>query len=113
MMLVFCGAPDCGAHASGTVRTYKAGGLAFRLAEASKKKPKPLAIGSGQLKLHEGQQKMLDMYLNKKGRALLEKQGKLDIQATVTITSTGQPTVTTKRTVHVVLKKSKQGKKHH
>jgi hypothetical protein len=45
------------------------------------------------------------MYLSKAGRAILEARGKLDIQATVTVTSTGQKPVTSKRAIHVVLAK--------
>lgn len=51
------------------------------------------------------------MYLNMAGKALLERQGKLDIQATVKVTSTGQAPVTSTKTIHVVLAK-KKSKKH-
>jgi Tol biopolymer transport system component len=115
MMIVFCGAPDCGANVTGTSKGAKAAGLRFRVARISKKKPKPITVGKGALQLHEGEEKTLDMYLNKKGRALLEKKGKLDIQATVTITSTGLATEISKKTIHVVAakpKKGKKGKKH-
>jgi len=113
MMNVSCGAPDCGASTRGSSpKSSMAAGLRFRPATSSKKKPKPIVVGSGKLKLHEGQTKTLSMYLNKAGRALLEQQGKLDIQATVKITSTGQATVTAKKTIHVVLKKQKTKKKH-
>ncbi|MET0559718.1 MAG: hypothetical protein ABW065_13790 [Solirubrobacterales bacterium] len=117
VMIVFCGAPDCGANVTGTSKGAKAAGLRFRPALISKKKPKPkpIVVGKGALALHEGEEKTLDMYLNKKGRALLEKKGKLDIQATVTITSTGLPTETVKKTIHVEAakpKKPKRGKKH-
>lgn len=112
MLNVFCGAPDCGASTRGTSPKGAApAGLRFRAATSSKKKPKPIVVGSGKLKLHEGQTKALLMYLNKAGRALLEQKGKLAIQATVTITSTGQATVTATKTIHVVLAK-KKSKKH-
>lgn len=78
---------------------------------SSKKKPKLTLVGSGKLKLHEGQTKPLLMYLNKAGKELLKQQGKLDIQATVTVTSTGQAPVTSKKTIHVVLA-GKKKKKH-
>jgi hypothetical protein len=52
------------------------------------------------------------MYLNKAGKALLERQGKLDIQATVKITSAGQAPVISKKTLHVVLQKPKKKHKH-
>ena len=48
------------------------------------------------------------MYLNKAGKALLKQQGKLDIQTTVTVTSSGQAPVTATKTIHVVLKKPKK-----
>jgi Tol biopolymer transport system component len=112
MMIVGCGAPDCGASTRGSAPKAAApAGVRFRVATSSKKKPKPVVVGSGKLKLHEGQTKTLDMYLNKVGRAALERKGKLDIQATVKITSTGQATVTSKKTIHVVLAKKKP-KKH-
>ncbi len=111
MMIVACGAPDCGAHSTGAVsRASVPAGLPFRPATSSKKKPKQLVIGNGKLKLTQGQSKTLDLYLNKAGKALLERQGKLDFQATVTISSTGQAPVTSKRTIHVVLKKPKKHK---
>jgi Tol biopolymer transport system component len=111
VMIVGCGAPDCGAHSTGTVgRASVPAGLNFRPATTSKKKPKRLVVGSGDLKLKEGQEKTLDMYLNRPGKALLKRKGKLDIQATVTITSTGQAPVTSTKTIHVVLAKPK--KKH-
>lgn len=109
MMAVFCGAPDCGASVIGTSKASRAAGLPFRLAEISKKKPRRIVIGKGKLRLKEGKQKTLDMYLTKDGRALLEKQGKLTIEATVKVTSTGQPTVTSKKTIQVVLAKAKKG----
>jgi Tol biopolymer transport system component len=112
MLNVFCGAPDCGASTRGTSPKGAApAGLRFRAATSSKKKPKPIVVGTGKLKLHEGQTKPLLMYLNKAGKALLEQQGKLDIKATVKITSTGQAPVTATKTIHVVLKK-KPKKKH-
>jgi Tol biopolymer transport system component len=111
MMSVGCGAPDCGASTRGSSpKSSMAAGLRFRPATSSKKKPKMIVVGAGKLKLREGQSKTLSMYLNKAGKALLEKQGKLDIQATVKITSTGQPTVTAKKTIHVVLAKKKTKK---
>jgi TolB protein len=113
MMNVSCGAPDCGASTRGSSpKSSMAAGLRFRPATSSKKKPKMILVGDGKLKLREGQTKVLSMYLNKAGRALLEKQGKLDIQATVKITSTGQATVIAKRTIHVVLATKKKKKKH-
>ena len=112
MMSVFCGAPDCGASTRGSSpKAVAPAGLRFRPATSSKKKPKAILVGTGKLKLHEGEQKTLSMYLNKVGRAILEQRGKLDIQATVTVTSTGQAPVTSKRTIHVVLA-GKKKKKH-
>lgn len=112
MLNVFCGAPDCGASTRGRASKGVApAGLRVRLATSSKKKPKAIVVGSGKLKLHEGQTKPLLMYLNKAGKALLERQGKLDIQATVKVTSTGQAPVTSTKTIHVVLAK-KKSKKH-
>jgi Tol biopolymer transport system component len=108
MMSVSCGAPDCGASTRGTSpKSAMPAGLTFRPATSSKKKPKPIVVGSGKLKLREGQTKTLSMYLNKVGKAVLERKGKLDIQATVKITSTGQAPVTAKKTIHVVLAKKK------
>ena len=113
MMSVGCGAPDCGASTRGTAsKASVPAGLRFRPATSSKKKPKTVVVGTGKLKLHEGQTKTLSMYLNKVGRAALERRGKLDIQAMVKITSTGQATVTAKKTIHVVLAKKKPTKKH-
>lgn len=112
VMIVACGAPDCGANSTGYAKASRAAGLPFRPALFRKKPSKKVIVGRGGLKLKQGEEKTLDMYLNKPGRKLLEKQGKLDIQATVTITGAGQPSVTEKRTVHVVLKKSKKKKKH-
>jgi Tol biopolymer transport system component len=112
MMNVFCGAPDCGASTRGTAsKAVVPAGLRHRPATSSRRKPKPIVVGTGKLKLHEGQTKTLSMYLNKAGKELLEQQGKLDIQATVTVTSAGQPTVTSKKTIHVVLV-GKKLKKH-
>jgi hypothetical protein len=51
------------------------------------------------------------MYLNKAGKELLKQKGKLDIQTTVTVTSAGQPPVTSKRTIHVVLEKKTKKKR--
>jgi Tol biopolymer transport system component len=110
MLNVSCGAPDCGASTRGTSPKGAApAGLRFRPATSSTKK-KAILVGTGKLKLREGQTKTLSMYLNKVGRALLEKQKKLDIQATVTIKSAGQATVTAKKTIHVVLAKKKSEK---
>jgi TolB protein len=114
VMSVFCGAPDCGASTRGTSRkSVVPAGLMFRSATGSKRKPKPIVVGSGKLKLHEGQKKTLLMYLNKAGKELLEQQGKLGIQATVTVTSTGQAPVTSKKTIHVVLDKPAKKKHKH
>jgi TolB protein len=111
MLIVGCSAPACEANSTGNVsRASVPAGLRFRPAASSKKKPKTLLVGKGKLNLTEGQTKTLDMYLNKAGKALLKRQGKLDIQATVTVTSTGQAPVVSKRTLHVVLAKPK--KKH-
>ncbi len=112
MMSVFCGAPDCGANSHGTARASRAAGLPFRLARAKpSKKAKQVLIGKGKLHLHEGQTKPLFLHLNKAGWALLEKQGKLTIHASVTIKSTGLPTVTSKKTLHLVFV-GKKKKKH-
>jgi hypothetical protein len=111
MMNVYCAAPDCGASTRGTSpKSAAPAGVRPRLAMSAKAKPKPIVVGSGKLKLREGQEKPLLMYLNKAGKELLKQQGKLDIQATVTVTSAGQAPVTAKKTIHVVLKKPK-GKK--
>jgi Tol biopolymer transport system component len=112
MMIVFCGAPDCGANSHATGTASKAAGLRFRPAPAKPgKKAKQILVGKGKLHLREGQKKPLLLHLNKAGWALLEKQGKLTIHATVTIKSTGAPTVTAKHTLHLVFagKKKKQG----
>lgn len=112
MMNVFCGAPDCGANSHATARASQAAGIRFRPATASgKKKAKPIPVGKGKLHLLEGQKKTLYLQLNKAGRTLLEKKGKLDIQATVTIKSTGAPTVTAKKTLHLVFKPKTKKKK--
>jgi Tol biopolymer transport system component len=113
VMIVFCGAPDCGASSVGKVPSASVpAGLRFRPASASKKKkPKALVVGAGKLSLAQGQEKTLDMYLNKAGRALLKKRGKLDIKTTVTITSAGQPPVTETRTIPIALAKPKPKKK--
>jgi Tol biopolymer transport system component len=105
---VFCGAPDCGASARATTRAAVPAGIRRRpaLAKAGKKAKKTL-VGTGKLRLHEGQTKPLFLRLNNAGWALLKKRGKLDIQTTVTVKSTGLPTVTSKRTLHLVLKKKK------
>ncbi len=111
MLIVGCGAPDCGASTRGSSPKAAApAGIRPRPATSSKKKPKPILVGSGKLKLHEGQTKPLLMYLNKAGKELLKQQGKLDIQATVKVTCTGQAPVTSKKTIHVVLAGKK--KKH-
>jgi Tol biopolymer transport system component len=109
MMKVFCGAPDCGASSRATGRASRAAGILVRPAAAKPgKKAKQILVGTGKLHLKEGQKKPLFLHLNKAGRKLLEKQGKLTIQATVTIKSTGAPTVTSKHTLHLVLKKKKK-----
>jgi Tol biopolymer transport system component len=111
MMKVFCGAPDCGANSHATARASRAAGLPFRPALAKPgKKAKQIVIGTGKLHLREGQKKPLFLHLNKAGWAMLEKQGKLTIHATVTIKSAGVPTVTSKKTLHLVFVKKK--KKH-
>jgi Tol biopolymer transport system component len=108
MTKVFCGAPDCGANSHATAKASRAAGIRIRpsLARAGKKS-KQVVIGKGKLHLTEGQTKPLLLRLNKVGRAMLEKRGKLTIYATVTIKSTGAPTVTSKHTLHLVLKKKK------
>jgi len=112
MMNVFCGAPSCGANGHATATASRAAGLPFRPALGKPgKKAKQILIGKGKLHLREGQKKPLLLYLNKAGRALLEKQGKLTIHATVTIKSTGAPTVTAKHTLHLVFA-GKKKKKH-
>jgi Tol biopolymer transport system component len=112
MMIVGCGAPDCGANSHATASGSRAAGLRFRPALAKPgKKAKQVIIGKGKLHLTEGQKKTLFLHLNKTGRAMLEKQGKLTIHAAVTIKSTGLPTVTSKHTLHLVLKKKKQPKR--
>jgi Tol biopolymer transport system component len=111
MMNVFCGAPDCGANSHATARASRAAGLRFRPALAKPgKKAKQIPVGKGKLHLTEGQTKTLYLRLDKAGWALLEKQGKLTIHATVTIKSTGLPTVTSKHTLHLVF--AKKNKKH-
>lgn len=112
MLSVGCGGPTCGVVTTGTARYVGPPSTAFRLASVSKK-PKPIVVGTGKLHLRQGQTKTLFMHLNKSGKALLVRQGKLDIQATVKITTAGQATVTTKRTIHVVLAKPKHGKHRH
>jgi Tol biopolymer transport system component len=113
MMIVGCGAPDCGASARGKLPSASVpAGLNFRPATSSKKKAKSIVVGTGKLKLREGQKKTLSMYLNKAGKAILERQGKLDIQTTVKVTSTGLKPVTSQRTIHVVLAKPKKKNKH-
>jgi Tol biopolymer transport system component len=110
MLNVACGAPDCGASTRGSSpKSAAPAGIRPRLATSSKR-PKPTPVGSGKLKLHEGQTKPLLMYLNKAGKELLKQQGKLDIQATVTVTSTGQAPVSSKKTIHVVLAEKKKEK---
>jgi Tol biopolymer transport system component len=113
VMNVFCGAPDCGASTRATSpKSAAPAGLRPRAATSSKaKKPKPVLVGSGKLKLREGQTKPLLIYLNKAGKELLKQRGKLDIQVTVTVTSTGQAPVTSKKTLHVVLEKPKTKKR--
>ena len=111
MMIVGCGAPDCGASTRGTApKSVAPAGLRPRPATSSKAKLKRIVVGSGKLKLREGQEKPLLMYLNKAGKELLRRRGKIDIQATVTVTSTGQAPVTSQRTIHVVLEKPKKPK---
>jgi Tol biopolymer transport system component len=106
MMIVACGAPDCGANSHATARVSTAAGIRFRPAPAKAgKKAKQIPVGKGKLHLTEGQKKTLYLRLNKAGRTLLEKQGKLTIKASVTIKSAGAPTVTAKHTLHLVLKK--------
>jgi hypothetical protein len=106
MMIVACGASSCGANSHATASASRAAGLSFRPALAKPgRKAKQILIGKGKLHLREGQKKPLSLHLNKAGWALLEKQGKLTIHATVTIKSTGAPTVTAKHTLHLVLKK--------
>lgn len=109
MMNVFCGAPDCGANSHATAKASRAAGLSFRPALAKPgKKSKQVLIGKGKLHLTEGQTKPLFLRLDKTGRAMLERQGRLTIYATVTIKSTGAPTVTLKHTLHLVFKKKKK-----
>lgn len=111
MMAVFCGAPDCGVNSHATAKASRAAGLPFRPALAKPGgKAKQILIGTGKLHLKKGQTKQLYLRLNKVGKALLQKQGKMVIKATVTVKSTGLPKVTSKRTLHVVLKTKK--KKH-
>ncbi len=114
MMSVGCSAPSCGVATKGTARYVAPPSTAYRLATTSSKKKKKgqIVVGTGKLSLLEGQTKTLSMHLDKAGRALLEQQGRLDIQATVTITSAGQGTVTSTKTLHVVLAKPKKSKKH-
>jgi len=108
MMNVFCGAPDCGANSHATTKAVIPAGIRFRPATASgKKKAKQTLVGKGKLHLTEGQTKTLYLRLNKAGWAVLEKQGKLTIQATVTIKSTGLASETFKKTLHLVFKKKK------
>ena len=110
MLIVGCSAPVCGVATQGTARAVGPPLTVHRPARVAAKpgkKAKQVVIGKGKLSLLEGQTKQLFMQLNKAGRELLEKQGKLDIHATVTVTSAGLPTVTSKRTLHVVLAKKK------
>jgi len=111
MMNVFCNAPSCAVGATGTAKAVGPPRTTFRLgsfAARPGKTARQIVIGKGKLHLRKGQTKPLLLHLNKAGSALLEKQGKLDIHATVTIKSTGAPTVTSKRTVHVVLEPKKK-----
>lgn len=109
MMIVACGAPSCGANSHATGSASRAAGLRFRPAPAKAgKKAKQILVGKGKLHLTEGQTKTLYLHLNKTGWALLEKQGKLTIHATVTIKSTGLATVTSKHTLHLVFAKKKK-----
>jgi Tol biopolymer transport system component len=109
MMIVACGAPDCGANSHATGSASRAAGLRFRPALAKTgKKAKQVLVGKGNLHLTEGQKKTLYLRLNKAGWALLEKQGKLTIHATVTIKSTGLATVTSKHTLHLIFAKKKK-----
>jgi len=111
MMIVGCNAPKCSLGAQGTTRASRVTGTSFRPSAAKPgRKAKSVVIGKGKLSLREGQTKTLSMYLDKAGAALLKKQGKLTVRATVTIKSTGAPTVTAKHTLHLVSKK--KAKKH-
>jgi Tol biopolymer transport system component len=112
MMIVGCGAPDCGVNSHATGKASHAAGLRFRPALAKPgKKAKQILVGKGKLHLTEGQTKTLYLHLNKAGWALLEKQGKMDIHATVTIKSTGLADVTVKKTLHLVFKKKTKKKR--
>lgn len=111
VLLVACGAPSCGASTTGTARYVIPAGTRFRPAAGSKKKPSRIVVGRGKLNLREGETKTLSMYLNKAGKALLRRRGRLNIQATVTIASAGQDTVTSKKTIHLVLAKPAKHKK--
>jgi Tol biopolymer transport system component len=106
MMSVGCSAPRCSVGTTGSTRAVGPPSIRPRPATTSKKS-KRIVVGTGKLNLREGQTKTLSMYLNKAGKVLLEQQGKLDIQATVKITSTGQAPVISKKTIHVVLAKKK------
>ena len=108
VLIVACGAPKCGVVTEGTARSVAPPSTGFRPAEISKKNPKKVVVGTGKLNLLEGQSKTLFMHLNKAGKALFKQQGKLDIEATVKIVSPGQPVDTSKKTIHVVLKKPKK-----
>jgi Tol biopolymer transport system component len=108
MMIVGCNAPVCNVGGQGSARSSRAAGVGLRPALAKPgKKSRQILIGKGKLHLTEGQSKPLLLYLNKAGKALFKKQGKLTIKATVTIKSTGAPTVTAKKTLHVFLKKKR------
>lgn len=114
MMIVGCNAPVCNVNATGSAKVVGPPRTARRLGSLAAKPgsgAKLIVIGKGKLHLREGQTKPLLFHLNKVGWALLEKQGKLDVHATVTIKSTGAPTVTSKRIVHLVFKPKKK-KKH-
>lgn len=112
MLIVACNAPTCNVGATGSAKAV-APRTARRpaLVAAKAGDTKQVVVGKGSLKLRKGQKKPLAFRFNKVGRALLEKQGKLDVKVKVTIKSAGAPTVTAKRTVHFVLK-SKPKKKH-
>jgi hypothetical protein len=113
MMIVGCNAPRCNVGATGGTRAVGPPRTTARPGLAAKpgKKAKLIVVGKGKLNLRKGQTKTLALHLNKAGWAMLEKQGKLAIHATVTIKSTGAPTVTAKKTIHVVFVKKKK-KKH-
>ncbi len=116
MMSVGCGGPSCNVSGVGKTKGAIPAGLVARpplaaTTSGKPKKPKAIVVASGKVHVPSNQTRTLKLKLTKTAIAILEKVGKLKMAVTVTIKIAGQAPVVETRSVEVVFKPAKHGKR--